>query len=234
MSILKKQGRKTTINRSVKAILKHLLNSDDSRTSFTTSYLVTTRFSPKIVSNLPVPKSTYSRLLLNNLGLVTVNPLVDEIAPLLGRIFRIKIPAGFNFRTKLNLMDPKHYSGALRYLQMASWYVNTSPTYFVNHIHNFNHVLLFFLLNHHKFVSKPVAWRYTFRELSPGKNATFSAAFPTIVNVFSACGRARNVNLSSHPYDELRSRYSKLVTYPERNRLIALLRAAYKEFIAKA
>lgn len=229
--ILRLYKRRRVIKSSIRATVRRLLTSDDSRTSFITSYLIATRFNVAAVSSLPEPKSPYARHLLKNLGLTTINPNVDEIAPLLARMFRVKTPLGFDFRIKLGLFDPALYERALRHLQLASWYVHTHPTHFVNYIHNFNHVLLHFVLHKGNFVSKPIPWKHTFGQLN---NAQFKTTFPTLAHVFHLCSQARNTNLSSHPYDEVHSRFTKLVTYPQQGKLISQLRAAYKEFIAKA
>lgn len=233
--ILGLRRRRTAINRSIKAIVKRLLKSNDPRTSFITSYLIATKFSISAVSTLPIPQSPYSRHLLMTLGQTTINPLADEIAPLLVRIFRVKISKGFNFRSKLGTLNPQLYNRALRQLQLASWYLHTHPTYFVNHVHNFNHVLLHFALHSGNFIPKPpLKWKYTFGELAPNRNPNFVSAFPATANVFRECSKARNTNLSSHPFDDSHSRFTKLVTYEQRDKLISKLRVAYTEFMAKA
>lgn len=232
--ILSLNRRRRVMRQSLRAIVKQLLKSNDPRTSLVTSYLIATKFSVDVVSSLPIPKSPYSRYLLKTLGQTTINPLVDEIAPLLVRIFRVKIPEGFDFRAKLGQLNPDLYNRALRHLQLASWYLHTHPTYFINHIHNFNHVLLHFALHNGNFVSTPpLRWRHTFGQLVPNKNPQFLSVFPAVASVFRECSKARNTNLSSHPFDDSHYRFTKQVTYEQRDALISKLRVAYTEFMEK-
>jgi len=232
--ILSLHRRRSVMPQSLRAIVKQLLKSHDPRTSLITSYLVATKFSVDVVSSLPIPQSPYSRYLLKTLGQTTINPFVDEIAPLLVHIFRVKMSKGFDFRAKLGQLNPDLYNRALRHLQLASWYLHTHPTYFVNHIHNFNHVLLHFALHNGNFVSAPpLKWKYTFGEIVPNKNPHFSSVFPAVANVFRECSKARNTNLSSHPFDDSRYRFTKQVTYEQRDALISKLRVAYTEFMTK-
>jgi hypothetical protein len=160
---------------------------------------------------------------------------VDEIAPRLTKLFNVRIPQGFDFRTKLNTVNTDLYNKALRHLQLASWYFDTYPTYFVNHINNFNHVLLYFALVNGNYVpNPPLKWKNTFSYIVANPATVFMNTFPAITTVFNECRKARNANLSSHPYDDRYSRFTKLVTYDERDRVKSKLKVAYKEFMAKA
>ncbi|MFC2038853.1 hypothetical protein ACFLUG_03690, partial [Chloroflexota bacterium] len=232
---LRKNKLRTVMNPSLKAIAKRLLKSNDPRTSFITSYLLATKFNVNVVSMLPIPDSPYSRYLLQTLGQTNINPQVDEISPLLSQIFRFKIPVGTDFRAKLGQLNPALYNRALRHLQLASWYLHTHPTYFVNHIHNFNHVLLHFVLHNGNYVAiPPLRWTKTFGEIRPNNNRAFERAFPSVANVFRECAQMRNSNLSSHPFDDRHSRFTKQVPYNLQSTIISKLRVAYKEFIALA
>ncbi len=225
---------KKVMPRSVKAATKKLLESDDPRTSFIVSYLVASRYKTNVISSLPKPKSQYSRQLLVTMGQININPLVDEIAPLLSRLFGVKIPGGFDFRKKFALINTDLYNRALRHLQLASWYFDTYPTYFINHIHNFNHVLLYFALHNGNFIANPpLQWKHIFGQIAPNQNTAFASAFPAVSSVFRECSKARNTNLSSHPYDDKYSRFTKLVSYGERDELKSKLKVAYREFMVK-
>ena len=225
--------RKKALHRSVRSRLRALFSASDHRTSFVASYITSTKF-PKMVSSLPSPASSYSRIILNTIAHSTIDPSVDEIAPLLRRLFRLNVPTSFDFRKKLDSLPPGLYVKALIHLRLAARYVDTSPTHFVNQIHNFNHLLLHFVLHKGTYTATPVKWQYTFGQIQPGSNPLFQRAFPTITNVFLECSQLRNTNEESHPFDSRHSRFSKLVTYPQRDRLISKQRAAFQEFVAKA
>jgi len=54
-----------------------------------------------------------------------------------------------------------------------------------------------------------------------------------VPSLLTPCLSSRNTNLSSHLYDDQYSRFTKLVTYGERDNLKSKLKVAYREFIAK-
>jgi hypothetical protein len=74
-------------------------------------------------------------------------------------------------------------------------------------------------------------WQYSMGQLT---NPAAKGKFPTMAAVFDMCRIARNTNLSSHPMDDRRNRFTRAVTYPERDSLKAKLKAAYREFMTKA
>jgi hypothetical protein len=150
---------------------------------------------------------------------------------MLMRLFRRKIPTGFDFRVKLGALDARLYAQALKHLQLAAWYFDTSPTYYVNHIHNFNHVLWHFALRQHGIIPATMKWRHSMGQLA---NPAAKNKFPTMAAVFDKCRIARNTNFSSHPMDDKRNRFTRQVTYPERDSIKSQLKAAYREFMATA
>lgn len=64
-------------------------------------------------------------------------------------------------------------------------------------------------------------------------NPVAKTRFPTMAAVIDKCRVMRNTNLSSHPMDDKRRRFTKMVTYPQRDYIRSQLRAAYHEFMAK-
>ncbi len=229
--VLRKYLGGTAEKRSVIAIVRRLIASPSDKLSFLVAYLAGARLSKADLRRLPVPQSAYSQSVLNNVAQLGHQNSVDEIGPLLRYLFGVRIPKGYDFRVKLNNFDNKLYGQALRQLQLASWYFDTSPTHAVNYIHNFNHVLWYYTLHKHKLVQPTMPWKNIWGQVT---NKTVISQFPTMTKAFENCRVARNTNVSSHPMDDRRKRLTKLVTYKERDRLRAQLRAAYSEFIQKA
>lgn len=230
LPILRRRSRPRGRKKSTIAIVRRLITSSSQKTALLTAYLAGLKLGKADMSKLPAPRSTYSRIVLSNVCQVRHSQFTDEIAPLLREMLRLKIPPGFDFRSTLGTMDAKLYAQALKHLRRAEWYVDTSPSYFVNHIHNFNHVLLHFALRKHNLVSTTLKWRDYMGQL---QSLAIKNMFPTMAVAFDACRVARNTNLASHPMDDRRNRFTKSVTYRERDRIKSQLKAAYAEFMRK-
>ena len=228
--VLRRRSRPRGRKKSTIAIVRRLITSSSQKTALLTAYLAGLKLGNADMSKLPAPRSTYSRIVLSNVCQVRHSQFTDEIAPLLREMLKLKIPPGFDFRSALGSMDARLYAQALKHLRMAEWYVDTSPSYFVNHIHNFNHVLLHFALRKHNLVSTRVKWKDYMGQL---QSRAIKNMFPTMAVAFDACRVARNTNLASHPMDDRRNRFTKSVTYPERDQIKSKLKAAYAEFMRK-
>ena len=228
--ILRKRSRPRR-KQSTMAIVRRLITSSNQKTAFLAAYLAGSKLGNMNMSALPAPHSAFSRLVLRNVCQVHHSESTDEIAPLLVDMLRLRISPGFDFRSTFGSMDAKLYAQALKHLRKAEWYVDTSPTYFVNHIHNFNHVLLHFALRKHGLVSTALKWKDLMGQLT---HPAVKNMFPTMAVAFDACRRARNTNLASHPMDDRHNRFTKSVTYGERDRIKSQLKAAYAEFMRKA
>lgn len=230
-ALLRGRLNRPSKKRSVVAVIRQLMRSSNLKTNFLVSYLAGAKLSKADLTGISAPNPTYSRIVLNtvaNLGTPTAS---DEIAAILVTLFQVRIPTVFDFRVKLRTLDARLYTQALKHLQLAAWYFDTSPTYFVNHIHNFNHVLWHFALRQHGIIPATMKWQHSMGQLT---NPAAKKKFPTMAAVFDKCRIARNTNLSSHPMDEKRKRFSRDVSYPERDSIKAQLRAAYREFMVEA
>src|SRR3990172_10743838 len=109
------------------------LRQNDVRVSLLAAYFLSTR----ALADLPNAIGTqYAASLLQAHGHIASSVSVDEIGPVLRKKFKVPIPPGFDFRQELSLADPQLYERALQHLRLAVWYLDTNPTYFVNHIHN--------------------------------------------------------------------------------------------------
>jgi len=215
--------------RSVRATAKMLLRRADDKAGLLLGYLLGAKLSSSLLGQLPSLPPGAGRIVMSTaigLGHASAG---DEISPLLKAIFGLTPVLSFDFSTELRSVDPRWYRLALRHLQLAAWYVETSPTYFVNHIHNFNPVLWHHALRKHGIMPSTTKWTNTMTFLTASAAKT---KFPKMASAFDQCRVMRNTNLSSHPMDDKLGRGTRLVTYEQRNRIRHQLRAAYSEFVA--
>ncbi len=228
-AMLRRNILRRSARRSVLATLRHVLSQCDAKGAMVVAYLAGAKLSKADITTLPAPNSVHAQIVLSSIAQLGRPTGSDDIASLLRVLFNV--PArGFDFRSAFASVDRRWYAQALRHLQLAAWYVDTSPTYFANHIHNFNHVLWHFALRKHGVIPATMPWKYSMGQLT---NPAAKARFPTMTAVFDKCRVLRNTNLSSHPMDDKRSRFTKLVTYGQRNYIRSQLRAAYREFMTK-
>lgn len=228
--LLRQRLSRKSVRRSILTLARRLISLPNHKASLVASYLVGAKLTKVDVAQLPPVGSVYGQIVLNNLARLGRPTGTDEIAPLLRGLFNVRIAAGFDFRANFASIDARWYAQALRHLQLAAWYIDTSPTYFVNHIHNFNHVLWHFALRKNHLIPPHMQWKHSMGQLS---NPSARAKFPTMAAVFDKSRVMRNTNLSSHPMDDRRNRFTKLVTYSERDYIKSLLKAAYAEFMTK-
>lgn len=230
-ALLRKRLGRASVKSSIMALARKIMGVPNDKTSIVVSYLIGAKLSKTDVTQLePLVKSAYGRVVLSNVASLGSPGPTDEIAPILRVIFRARIPAGFDFRASFAALDVRWYTQALKHLQLAAWYVDTSPTYFVNHINNFNHVLWHFALRKHGLIPPSMQWKHSMGQLS---NPSAKAMFPTMAAVFDKCRVMRNTNLSSHPMDDKANRFTKRVEYHERDYIKSQLKAAYAEFMTK-
>ncbi|GEM_PF-4441973 len=226
--VLRKRFSRKSTKQSILALARRLLGVSSHKTSLVAAYLIGAKLTKADVVRMPAVQSAYGQIVLNNVAHLGRPAATDEIAPLLRELFAVRIPAGFDFRSTFAAVDVRWYALALRHLQMAAWYADTSPTHFVSHIHNFNHVLWHFALVKHRLVLSSMLWKHSMGQLS---NRSAIARFPTMSAVFDKCRVMRNTNLSSHPVDDKRNRFTRLVTYRDRDYIKAQLKSAYREFM---
>lgn len=225
---LRLKGAHKTIHRSVYKLLKHMMSANDDRLSLLGAYFVS---SEKVHVPQRLVGSQYGRALLGAHGVFRKPETADEIAPLLRRYIKLPIQPNYDFRRKLASLQNMLYEKALSHLRIALRYIDTNPTYFVNNMHNVNHLLLHYALHKGGYVSRAIPLRDTFRELGPRGNSRFQGDFPGVTTVFREWAKARNTNRSSHPYDDVHRRFARWITYKTRDRLLSNLRTAYKEFM---
>jgi hypothetical protein len=63
------------------------------------------------------------------------------------------------------------------------------------------------------------------------KQNAFSKAHPSIADAFRLMNTRRNKLPASHPYEKKSAAQTKYLTAQERNKLVAILRAAYADFL---
>ena len=146
-------------------------------------------------------------------------------------MFRVRIPPGYDFRAVFLTQNSRLYGQAFRSLTRASWYYETSPTHFINYIHNFNHVLWHFALIKHQLVPSSMTWQALMGQFN---NPGILSRFPTMAHIFDQTRAARNTNLGSHPYADRVKKFTKMVTFQERDKLKSQLKSAYEEFVQNA
>lgn len=121
----------------------------------------------------------------------------------------------------------KYYDAAKGQLREAIRAHDTSPSRYVCRMDNFNNILTWSIYEHHL-----LGINYQKEEtINNWNRREFRDLCPVIVGAFLECHKVRSNCAEPHPYSASLGAVSEEVSYPERNRITASLKAAFVQLV---
>jgi len=180
------------------------------------------------VSNLPAQLQNT----LCELGIIASGATnVDPIAEILERRYGLR--QGKSWPALLG----SDYVHALGLLKQAEAAFNTGMSFWLACQNSFNHAIFVALQRHLNETGKPGACKFRDRKgrlvdfgVMLDKSGPFSKCHPGIADCFREMNARRNRLPVAHPYEKKTGMQTRHLRVQERNRFVAQLRKAYKEF----
>ena len=170
--------------------------------------------------------SAWASAILSSEGRIPKPIRSDRIADILGTRYRIPSRLGFDFRTALG---QRYYRRALGHLLEAESSFRTQRSRYVLQMDNFNQILVKVLFKRYPGQAH-MRWENVWGAIS---HQGLNRDFPTFANVASNCHKLRTSSPEPHPYSQTLGAFGREVKVGQRDRLVAQLRAGYREFVTR-